>query len=75
MKNYGYALNVAYELKNQINELDNMIKKLNSTLSNTVTADGKILSNEEYKRATAAASKAKSNANSLVSVLSQINNN
>lgn len=75
MKNYGYALNVAYELKNQINELDNMIKKLNSTLSNTVTADGKILSNEEYKMATAAASKAKTNANSLISVLSQINNN
>ena len=69
MRYYGYALNYAYALRNQVNELDNMIKSLNNMLSSTVTVDGKILSNEEYKKATSANSKIKSNASSLINVL------
>ena len=67
MKNYAQLARELSDLKASINELDSMLLNLKRDLIDTVTADGKIISNNDYNRALQESNKLKSNVSSAVS--------
>ena len=67
---YTNTIKALYDLKNNVNELDNLLSNLKTKLSETVINDNKILNLDEYNKSVNNTHRIKSNISTTIIKLS-----